>query len=184
MREFSKISPVLWQSKRFNNLASDDARFLYLYLLTNSHQTSAGCYRLPDGYATNDLRWELSRYVKARQELANADLILYDESESVLMITRWFKHTPPMSESHFIGVERILEKVPSQLIWEATHKAVNEAWDSVQAKRLAKALKSGKALPPESSGNTGNPPRQPNEDRERTSAHRPTPNDQKRRRVR
>ena len=145
MRDFSKISPALWQSKRFNTLPSDDGRYLYLYLLTNGHQTSAGAYRLPDGYATNDLHWELSRYLKARQELASADLILFDEAESVVMITRWFKHNPPMSESHLIGVHRILEKMPSQLIFEAANQAVIEAWESVQTARAAKAAKSGKA---------------------------------------
>ena len=86
MRDFSKISPALWQSKRFNTLPSDDGRYLYLYLLTNGHQTSAGAYRLPDGYATNDLRWELSRYVKARHELISADLILIADAFFITMI--------------------------------------------------------------------------------------------------
>ena len=149
MRDFSKISPALWQSKRFNSLPSDDGRYLYLYLLTNAHQTSAGCYRLPDGYATNDLRWEHSRYVKAGQELVSADLILFDKTESVVMITRWFKHNPPMSESHFIGIERLLEKLPSQKIKEAASQAANEAWESVKA---AKVEKSGKAPPSASNG--------------------------------
>ena len=145
MRDFSKISPALWQSKRFNTLPSDDGRYLYLYLLTNGHQTSAGAYRLPDGYATNDLHWELSRYLKARHELAVADLILFDETESVIMITRWFKHNPPMSESHFIGIGRMLERLPSQMIWEAASQAANEAWESVKAAKLVKDIKSGKA---------------------------------------
>ena len=141
MRDFSKISPALWQSKRFNTLPSDDGRYLYLYLLTSGHQPSAGAYRLPDGYATNDLHWELSRYLKARHELAVADLILFDETESVVMITRWFKHNPPMSESHFIGIGRMLERLPSQMIWEAASQAANEAWESVKAAKLVKDIK-------------------------------------------
>ena len=145
MRDFSKISPALWQSKRFNTLPSDDGRYLYLYLLTNEHQTNAGAYRLPDGYATNDLRWDLPRYVKARQELVDADLILFDEAESVVMITRWFKHNAPMSDSHFIGIMRTLEKLPSHMIVEAASQAANEAWESVQTQKLAKASKSGNA---------------------------------------
>ena len=48
---FSKISPAVWQSLHFNGLPSDDGDYLYLYLLTNRHQNSAGCYRLPDGCA-------------------------------------------------------------------------------------------------------------------------------------
>lgn len=128
MRDFSKISPALWQSKRFNSLPSDDGRYLYLYLMTNSHQTSAGCYRLPDGYATDDLCWERSRYAQAKQELADAELILFDDAESVVMITRWFKHNPPMSGSHFIGIERTLERLPSQMIRQAALQAAHESW--------------------------------------------------------
>ena len=155
MRDFSKISPALWHSKRFNNLPSDDGRYLYLYLLTNEHQTSAGCYRLPDGYATNDLSWELSRYVTARQELVAADLIFFDELESVVMITRWFQHNPPMSDSHFIGIERVLAKLPSQEIWTAASQAANEAWELVQEEKRVKVAKSGKPPPGASSGQLG-----------------------------
>ena len=155
MRDFSKISPAVWQSKRFNTLPSDDGRYLYLYLLTCEHQTSAGAYRLPNGYALDDLRWELSRYVKARQELASADLILFDETESVVMITRWFKHNPPMNESHFIGIGRVLERLPSQMIWEAASHAANEAWEAVQATKLAKAEKATKPSPSGSNGQQG-----------------------------
>jgi hypothetical protein len=158
MRDFSKISPAVWQSKRFNSLPSDDGRYLYLYLLTNEHQTSAGCYRLPDGYAINDLRWELSRYVKARQELVAADLILFDATESVVMITRWFKHNAPQNESHFVGVERLLQRIPSHMIWDAASNAVNESWEAVQAVKLAKAIKYGKALPSASNGLQGGLP--------------------------
>ena len=113
---------------------------------------------MPDGYAVDDLRWELSRYVKARQELACADLILLDETESVLMITRWFKHNPPMSESHFIGICRLLERLPSQMIWEAASQAAKEVWEEVQAKKLAKYDKSGKAPQNVSNGLQAVPP--------------------------
>lgn len=113
MRDYSKISPALWQSSRFNGLPSDDGRYLYLYFLTCSHQNSAGCYRLPDGYACSDLRWQPDRYTSARDQLEAADLIRFDAATSVVMITRWFKHNPPMSESHLTGIERLLERLPA-----------------------------------------------------------------------
>lgn len=146
MREFSKVSPNVWQSKRYNSLPSLEGRHLYLYLLTSEHQTSAGAYRLPDGYATFDLSWDLPLYLKARQELASADMIVFDEATSEVMITRWFKHNPPMSPSHFIGVEKLLKRLQSQLIWEEASQAAHEAWEAVQVAKLAKTNKSGKAL--------------------------------------
>ena len=158
MREFSKVSPALWGSERFTALPSDDARFVYLYLLTCEHQTSAGAFKLKDGYATDDLKWEAPRYHAARLKLVDADLIHFDDAASCILITRWFKHNPPMSESHLIGIERQLERLPSQTIWEAARLAANEAWESVKAAKLAKDIKSGKAPPSAPNGLQGEGP--------------------------
>ena len=138
MRDFTKISPAVWGSERFNKLLSDDARCLYLYLLTCEHQTSAGAFRLKDGYATDDLKWDAPRYHAARLDLVEADLIHFDDAASCILITRWLKHNPPMSETHHIGIERQLERLPLQAIWKVARQAANEAWDSVKAAKLAK----------------------------------------------
>lgn len=139
MRDYSKISPALWQSERFNTLPTDDARYLYLYLLTNEHQTSAGAYRLPDGYACTDLRWPPDRYQKALADLVAADLVMFDAAHQVIGITRWFRHNPPMSESHLVGIARQLERLPSKVIVEAAQQAAVEAWRAVEADKAARA---------------------------------------------
>ena len=144
MRDFSKISPALWHSQRFNTLPSDDGRYLYLYFLTCEHQNSAGCYRLPDGYACHDVQWPQERYQKARSQLIDAELIGFDDACSVVMICRWFKHNPPMNEKHLIGIERILEKLPSIAIQSAAQDALNEAWESIAAEKQAKAQRQQK----------------------------------------
>ena len=135
MRDFSKVSPAVWHSQRFNSLPSDDGRYLYLYLLTSSHQTSAGCYQLPDGYACSDLQWPLKRYTAARQQLVEADLIRFDSETGVVLITRWFKHNPPMSESHLTGIERVLERISSDSLREAAQEALPESGSRSRRKR-------------------------------------------------
>lgn len=145
MRDYSKISPAVWQSARFNSLPSDDGRYLYLYLLTCSHQTSAGCYVLPEGYACSDLRWPPNRYHAAREQLIAADLVHFDPQGEVILITRWFKHNPPMSESHLIGIERQLERLPSLVLYDEAQAALQGAWEAVQAEKLEKAQRKRKA---------------------------------------
>jgi hypothetical protein len=145
MRDYSKISPAVWQSARFNSLPSDDGRYLDLYLLTCSHQTSAGCYVLPEGYACSDLRWEPERYRAACEQLIAADLVRFDPDCDVVLITRWFKHNPPMSESHLIGIERQLERLPSFTLYEEAQTALWAAWKALQADKVAKAQRKGKA---------------------------------------
>lgn len=144
MRDFSKISPALWQSQRFNTLPSDDGRYLYLFFLTCQHQNSAGCYRISDGYACDDLQWPKERYLNARSLLIAADLIAFDNDCLVVMLCRWFKHNPPMNEKHLIGIERILEKLPSITIQSAAQGALNEAWEAIAAEKLAKAQRQQK----------------------------------------
>lgn len=146
MRDFSKISPTLWRSKRFLDLSSDDARYLYLYLLTCEHQNNAGAYYLPDGYACNDLSWQVERYDKALAELEQVDLIATDRSVSVVMIRRWFKHNPPMNESHLRGIERVIERIESDCIAEAVSADLSEAWELVlEARRAEEERKKAKA---------------------------------------
>jgi hypothetical protein len=155
MRDYTKISPAVWHSDRFNNLPSDDGRYLYLYLLTNEHQTSAGCYRLPDGYACEDLRWQAERYRAARAELVEADLIQFDASTHVVRICRWFKHNPPMNEDHFTGIVRLLERLPSELLAAQAQDALKESWAAIGAQREQKAAARGKAASGLPSGSDG-----------------------------
>ena len=146
MRGYSKISPALWDSERFNALPSDDGRYLYLYLLTSRHQTSAGAYRLPDGYAATDLRWTPERYARARELLVQADLIRFEAQSSVVMITRWFKHNPPMNDSHLKSIEGELERLPSPRLAEAAHSDLELIQESIGAERVAKAARKQKAV--------------------------------------
>ena len=157
MREFSKVSPALWGSERFTALPSDDARFVYLYLLTCEHQTSAGAFKLKDGYATDDLKWEASRYHTARQQLVQADLIHLDETASVILITRWFKHNPPMNESHFRGIAKVIQKLPSITLASEAQVELQQAFDAVQlARATAKAAAGMSDLSPAMKAKAGN----------------------------
>ena len=155
MRGYSKISPALWDSERFNTLPSDDGRYLYLYLLTSRHQTSAGTYRLPDGYAATDLRWAPERYAMAREQLVQADLIRFEAQTSVVMITRWFKHNPPMNDSHLKSIEGELERLPSLTLSEAAQKDLELIQDGLDAERLAKAARKQKAAQSAPNGHGG-----------------------------
>lgn len=116
-REFSKVSPALWRSERFNSLGNE-AKILYLFYLTCSHQNSAGCYTLPDGYACSDLGWEQATYELHRSTLIEAQLVAFDPLTSELFILRWFQHCPPMNDKHALGTMRIVESIDSDILRE------------------------------------------------------------------
>jgi hypothetical protein len=151
MRDFTKISPSVWRSQRFTELPTDDARYLYLYLLTCEHQTNAGAYHLPHGYACDDLRWEKSRLSQALEKLVASGLVILDAATDEIAITRWFKHNAPMSESHLLGVERTIERIHSSVVADAVLKELHEAWELFQTKKAeAEARKAAKQKNPSS----------------------------------
>ncbi len=141
MREFTKVSPALWQSKRFNGLPSDNGRLLYLYLITCPHQNICGCFWLPDGYACNDLRWDVEQYQKTRSELSDAGLISFDTDGEFVLIERWFQHNPPMNNSHQIGIERQIERIPSDEMQESCLDALEFACQEIEQQKQRKQAK-------------------------------------------
>jgi len=126
MREYSKISPKLWRSPRFRDLASDDARLFYLYTLTCGHQTSAGCFRAPDAYVASDLAWSESRVVAARAEAIETGLIVHDPATDEYFVPRWLQHNPTTNGKHLKGVERLISQLDSDHVREAAEYELDE----------------------------------------------------------
>ncbi|WP_378947797.1 hypothetical protein [Mesorhizobium sp. ANAO-SY3R2] len=129
-REFSKVSPAVWRSGRFTGLECSTAQVLYLYFLTCEHQNSAGCFRLPDGYACSDLGWDTSKYVDARSKLVKAELITFDVSTAEIYVDRWFRHNPPMNDKHATGTRRIIEGIESGDVREKVEAEFQAADDA------------------------------------------------------
>jgi hypothetical protein len=136
-RKFSLVSPALWRPGRFLSLTSSDAKVLHLYLLTSDHQTSAGCFRLPDGYACADLHWPMEQYQAARDALIEAGLIMADRETAEIYIERWFNHCPPTNEKHAAGTRRLIEEIESDTIREKVENDYIAADDARRQSRDA-----------------------------------------------
>lgn len=140
MRDFSKVSPLVWRDKRFRSLASSDAKLAMLYFVTCEHQNSAGCYRLPDGYAASDLAWDAPRYEKARGAVIDAGLIIFDPETSELFIADWFETNPAMNPKHAQAVERRISTIDSDVIREAAEEDFLKS-EEIRASRPSKPEK-------------------------------------------
>lgn len=123
MRTFSKVGPQLWHSARFRS-QGDEARLLFLYLLTSPHQTACGVCTLPDAYAAADLAWDVARYQNVRASLARANLITVDETTSEILIERWFQHCAPANGSHLRGIEKVIAAIQSPMLRMIAEKAL------------------------------------------------------------
>lgn len=114
-RLYTKVSPALWTSRRFRALGHE-ARLFYLYLLTNEHIDSTGCYRLPAGYACADFGITPGEFDSLSDELANAGLIAIDPEAEYVRILRWFRHNPPMNRDHLAGTRDRINQIESDTL--------------------------------------------------------------------
>lgn len=133
MRDFTMVAPHVWRSPNFKHLKSDDAKYLFMYLLTNPHQNSAGVYALPAGYACSDLEWQLDRYYTALALLVDGGLIRIDEATEEVLIEKWFKHATPKNPKHMQGTRKLVCQVQSPELRRVAQEALEKAWEEKQS---------------------------------------------------
>jgi hypothetical protein len=146
MREFTKVSPTIWNSERFRTLP-DDARLLQIYFITSGHQNACGCFALPDGYAITDLLLPLERYQAARSALTNATMVLFDQATSEILVCKWFRHNPPMNPSHRKSIVAAIERIASQELRAAAWQGLTDAEAEARARQEAKATQAAAGNP-------------------------------------
>ena len=125
-RVFSMVSPKLWLSRRFRGLITDSAKLFYLYVLTCQHQTSAGCFKLPDAYVMADLGWSAEKLSNARAPVVEAGLLLHDPETDEYFVPRWFRHNPGKNPNHRKGIVRLISELESDLIRQVAKQEYDE----------------------------------------------------------
>jgi hypothetical protein len=117
MREFTKLNPAIFDDSRFRSVSWIE-KTVYLYLMGGKHQTSAGCYKIPDGYAATDLNCDIETYAAARRALVTVGLVAFDEATSEIYILGWFIENPICNPKHAAGTERLIMQIESEVIQE------------------------------------------------------------------
>lgn len=111
-RDFGTVRSALWGSKKFLRVKGDAERLFYLYLHTCPHGNSIGCFRLPKGYAMEDLRWSIETVDRAIEALCKADLIGWDEAECVVRIVSFLEKSPLTNPKHASGAIKAALSLP------------------------------------------------------------------------
>lgn len=115
MRNFSKVNPQIWGRKPFKDLSAS-GKLMMLYFLTSRHQTSAGCYQIPDGYVMADLGWSVDEYKANRDEVEKSGMIAFDLETQEVYIIGWFKENPITNPNHREGARRIIYSLESETL--------------------------------------------------------------------
>ncbi|RUV07447.1 hypothetical protein EOA79_04585 [Mesorhizobium sp. M1A.F.Ca.IN.020.03.2.1] len=124
-RQFHKVSPDVWRSRRFLALTAEE-RLLWFYFSTGPHQTSAGCCKLPAAYAVADLGWLMDQYLENLAALVGGDLVVHDPETDEIYVCRWFKTSPPTNGKHAAGIYNHICKLESPAVQDRVEREFAE----------------------------------------------------------
>lgn len=116
MRDFGKVHTSFWTSSTVRDM-SEDGRNLAIYLLTSPHGTIAGVFRLPDGYACDDLQWDAQRVQAAFAELQQHGFARRCETTKWVWIVNHFEWNPLDNPNQRKAASKVANMVPSACAW-------------------------------------------------------------------
>jgi len=116
MREYGKVFSRIWESEDFRRL-SEDGQKLTIYLLTCTHGTLAGVFRVPDGYACEDLQWSSERVSKGFQELLANRFATRCERTKWVWVFKYLDWNPLENPNQRKAAVKIAQQVPSDCLW-------------------------------------------------------------------
>ena len=109
---YIRIASKFWQDEKVKEL-SDDARVLYLYILTSPHSNMIGYYILPKPYVAYDLNWSMERLEKPFAELLRMGLIKYCEQSDIVLVPNFLKYNTIQNSNQAKGAVNRLSMLPA-----------------------------------------------------------------------
>jgi hypothetical protein len=117
MRDYGKVFTKIWESADFRAL-SEDGRSLVLYLLTCQHGTIAGVFRVPDGYACEDLQWTSERVSEGFANVAAKGFATRCEVTKWVWVSKFLEWNPPENPNQRKAAAKIAQGVPDECAWK------------------------------------------------------------------
>jgi hypothetical protein len=118
VREYGRVHSAFWSSADIQTL-SDDGKVLALYLLTCTHGTIAGVFRMPDGYVSEDLKWTNERVCEGFAELFKNGFANRCETTKWVWIRKFLEWNPAENPNQWKAVWKVAAQIPGQCCWRA-----------------------------------------------------------------
>lgn len=116
MRDYGKVFSRIWESADFRAL-TEDGRTLALYLLTCQHGTIAGVFRVPDGYACEDLQWGIERVSQGFANLEANGFATRCGVTKWVWVRKFLEWNPPENPNQRKSAAKIAAGIPRECCW-------------------------------------------------------------------
>ena len=117
MRDYGKVHSSFWSSETVRAM-TEDGRYLALYLMTSSHTTIAGVFRLPDGYASEDLKWGTERVAEGFRNTETNGFAVRCPVTQWVWIAKHLEWNPPENPNQRKAITKITTQIPDKCSWK------------------------------------------------------------------
>jgi len=111
VKEYGSVQTQFWSDSSLQNL-STHVKLLAVYLLTGPHTNMLGCFRLPLGYVSEDLKWDGETVCKAFAELAQIRFLVRDPESNWILITHFLDWNPIENPNQGKSLSKLFNRVP------------------------------------------------------------------------
>lgn len=119
MRDYGRIHGTFWSSPTTAGM-TDKGKLLALYLMSCTHGTIAGVFRLPDGYIAEDLQWEIEDVRQAFGELLTKGFANRCETTKWVWLVKHLEWNPPENPNQRKAAFKVASGVPIECSWHTT----------------------------------------------------------------
>lgn len=132
---YQRIHSQIWSDEKFRTL-SQEAKYLFIYILTSPHSNGIGLYVLPKQYIECDLEWSSKQLAIPFNELLENGLILYDEDSRLICIKNQIKHNPIENPKQAKSAEKIIHALPKSHLFSVISEQLNKPYHKPLVKLL------------------------------------------------
>lgn len=112
VRDYGKLHTTFWTSDTTRGL-SNEGKLLAMYLLLGPHTNMIGCFRLPEGYVSEDLGWGSEKVLKAFAELSRNGFATHDSASKWVFIHSFLKWNPVDNPNQGKAAAKLFDHIPN-----------------------------------------------------------------------
>lgn len=111
MARYRKIDVRMWNDRKFREL-SDNAKLVFILLLTHPDTTQIGTIRTRVSNLADELGWQRDAMSRAIQEVTLNGMIDADEKAGLMVINNFLKYNAPSSPNAFKSWRELIDLMP------------------------------------------------------------------------
>jgi hypothetical protein len=108
---YRKVMTSIWSDRKFRVL-DDDAKLVFVHLLTHPHQTSLGAMRASPAGLAAELRWSPERYQDALNQCVSAGMVGLNTEACLVYVPNFLRHNPPESPNVVRSWATLVSELP------------------------------------------------------------------------